>query len=61
MLTVIRPHQAALDAMSAGLGVAGGLPPKPLLWKHAGHPPMAPSLKLAKALAQLQSMCHLTG
>ncbi|KAK9833665.1 hypothetical protein WJX74_002204 [Apatococcus lobatus] len=57
----VRLHQAALDAMSTGLGVAGGLPPKPLLWKHAGHPSMAPSVKLAAALHRLQRMCHLAG
>ena len=61
LAAAIQPQQDALEAMSASLGVAGGLPPKPLLWKHAGHPPMAPTIKLAETLLRVQQLCGISG
>ena len=46
--------------MNQHLGLAGGLPPKPLLWRFAGHPVQPASLRLCAMQAHLQQLCDMT-
>ena len=43
----------AQQAMHSALGLADGRPPKPLVWRHCGHPGLAASLQLTNAVNQL--------
>lgn len=43
--------------VSAALGLQAGAPPKPLLWKAAGHPASPPSQELWEAAERLQRLC----
>ena len=45
--------------MSHHLGLAGGLAPKPLLWRYAGHPVQPASLRLCAMQADLHQLCDL--
>lgn len=46
--------------MDQRLGLSGGLPPKPLLWRHGGHPAQPASLKLCQIQMQLHQLCAVT-
>ena len=46
--------------MNQHLGLADGLPPKPLLWRFAGHPVQPASLRLCVMQADLHQLCSLT-
>ena len=46
-----------VDQVNRGLGLNSGPPPKPLLWRHGGHPSNPPSLELWNASRQLRLLC----
>lgn len=46
--------------MNQHLGLAGGLPPKPLLWRFAGHPVQPASLRLCAMQAHFHQLCDMT-
>lgn len=46
--------------MDRQLGLSEGPPPKPLLWRYAGHPSMPSSLKLCHLQMQLHQLCAVT-
>ena len=46
--------------MNQHLGLAAGLPPKPLLWRYGGHPSQPASLRLCAMQAELFRLCDLT-
>ncbi len=46
--------------MDQHLGLAGRVPPKPLLWRYAGHPAQPASLRLCVMQADLFQLCDLT-
>ena len=52
--------QLVAHQMDQHLGLAGGLPPKPLLWRHAGHPVQPASLSLCASQADLFQLCNIT-
>lgn len=49
-----------VDRVNSGLGLQGGPPPKPLLWRLGGHPSNPPSVQLWEASQQLQLFCDAT-
>lgn len=51
---------AVVEQVNTGLGLQGGPPPKPLLWRLGGHPRSPPSLDLWHAASQLQLLCDAT-
>ena len=52
--------QQVKQQMDQQLGLSEGPPPKPLLWRHAGHPSLPASLKLCHLQMQLQQLCAVT-
>ena len=46
--------------MDVALGLDGGPPPKPLLWKHGGHPQLPVSEQLCQLAARLDTLCDVT-
>ncbi|KAL0028971.1 hypothetical protein WJX77_009058 [Trebouxia sp. C0004] len=52
--------QHIAQQMDQHLGLAAGLPPKPLMWRYAGHPAQPASLRLCAMQADLFQLLHLT-
>ena len=46
--------------MDQQLGLSEGPPPKPLLWRHGGHPSLPASLQLCHMQMQLHQLCAVT-
>ena len=52
--------QQIAQQMDQHLGLAAGLPPKPLMWRYAGHPAQPASLRLCAMQADLFQLLNLT-
>ncbi len=52
--------QQIAQQMNQHLGLAAGLPPKPLMWRCAGHPAQPASLRLCAMQADLFQLLNLT-
>lgn len=52
--------QQVSQQMDQHLGLAAGLPPKPLLWRQAGHPTQPASLRLCAMQADLFQLLAVT-